>query len=152
MLFYVVGTLCLIGFLKMWAGPHRRRRGRCHRHGSRRWRRHLDGLFERLDTSPGQEKEIRSAVEDFFEDVVPMRRAMRHSLKDQILEVLAEEELDEDTLRPRMMEHETRVASIRESLLTLITRIHTALDSEQRAQLRRYVGRFSMPMSVGPYR
>ena len=65
---FVVGTLCLVGFVSVYRrrgwrrhgfhGWHAGRHGRFGRRGG--WA--LYRAFEELDTSPGQEKAIRSAL------------------------------------------------------------------------------------------
>ena len=82
---FVIGFASLVGLISVL------RKGRCagrfhggdcghhhhhhHGHGGPPWARHGRGphrwmhrLFERLDTTPGQEKEIRAAVRDFMDE------------------------------------------------------------------------------------
>lgn len=149
MVFYIIGGLCLIGFFKtLRGGRHRQRRWR----GGPRYRRGMDYIFNRLDTSPGQEKEIRSAVETFLDDAMTTRRELRRSLKEELTQVLSEEELDEEGLRERLGEQELRITGLRESLVAMVARVHAALDSEQRERLRSFLSRTRRMPMAGPYR
>lgn len=158
MFFFLIGGLCLAGFFKMAIGGrrHGRRHGRGRwSRGGPRWRRGLDWAFHRLDTSPGQEKEIRSAVESFLEEAMPSRRELKASMKEGLADILEEDVLDEAALRARMSAQEETLHRVQESLVQTVSRVHAALDSEQRASLRRMIGRFSSNRAAhsgGPFR
>lgn len=160
MFFHFLGVLFLIAFFVVLK---RSRRGRCGsgdyghgRHHRRRhrslWRRGLDHAFERLDTSPGQEKEIRSAMSGLFDDVVPARREMKKAMKEILSTALSEDVFDEEALRLAMTEQEDRITGLRESLIAMLSRVHEALDEEQRTQLAAFAKRRMAPSMGGPYR
>ena len=161
MFFHFLGVSFLIAFFVVLK---KSRRGRCGsgggsghgRHHRRRhrsfWRRGLDPMFERLDTSPGQEKEIRSAMSALFDDVVPARREMKRAMKQIFSTALREDVFDEAAVRKAIGEQEDRIVGLRESLIAMLGRVHEALDEEQRAQLAAFAARRMAPSMGGPYR
>lgn len=157
MFFHFLGVSFLIAFFVVLK---RSRHGRCAhgggRHHRRRhrslWRRGMDHAFERLDTSPGQEKEIRAAMTGLFDDVVPARREMKRAMKEILSTALSEDVFDEEGVRRAMSEQEDRLSGLRESLIAMLGRVHEALDEEQRAQLAAFAARRMAPSMMGPYR
>jgi len=71
---FIFGTACLAGLF------YTLRRGRWHHHGGRggrsSWRGRMRWLFERLDTSPGQEKVLVQAADDLTESFEKLRDEM----------------------------------------------------------------------------
>ncbi|WNG38769.1 periplasmic heavy metal sensor [Archangium violaceum] len=129
---FVFGTACLAGLF------YTLRRGRWHhRHGGPgrwSWRGRMRGLFERLDTSPGQEKVIVQAADDLTEAFEKMRdelsatrAAVARSLRNEAFDSAALTELD--------ARHEELVANLRRTLRTSLSKIHEALDPKQRREL-----------------
>ncbi|MEM9865122.1 MAG: periplasmic heavy metal sensor [Myxococcota bacterium] len=152
MFFFLLGALSLAGFFKVLLRPHRGRRG----WGRHRWRRGLHRAFAYLDTSPGQEKEIRHAIEDFMNEAIPLRRSLRRNVRGRMAELLEEESLDEEQLEAHFSEEADQLRALKEQWKKTLTRIHTALDADQRERMARWLGRFGgrvegMPMG-GPYR
>ena len=125
---FLIGTLSLIGLIKVirhgrgfgWHG-----RGG----GPRRWM--LRRLFERLDTTPGQEKVImaafdevetngRAAKEAFFGGRVDSGRAMRG------------EHFDTTTVNEAFEKQQAAVDAFKKTVLENMQKIHEALTPEQR--------------------
>ena len=153
MLGFLVGAACLVGLVRMmrgggWAyahgyghGPwgHRRwggsrheggweRSGRAGSRGLLRW------LFERMDTSPGQEKVIaeaadalRGTMNGWHDDTERMRSDVARSIRGETFDPAALEEA--------FARAEARLATVRETLRGQAARVHEALDSRQRAEL-----------------
>ncbi len=85
---FVLGTACLIGLVWVVRGPRRlgSRYGwdsrRARDEGERRGfggRAFVRWLFERLDTTPGQERVIRAAVDDLMDSAHAARRDLDDS-------------------------------------------------------------------------
>ena len=108
-------------------------------------------MVERLDTSPGQVKEIRSAMSGLLDGGVPARREMKRARKEIFSTALSEEVFDEPAVRKAIGEQEDRIVGLRESLIAMLGRVHEAVDEEQRAQLAAFAARRTVPMG-GPYR
>ena len=147
MFFTLLGVGFTVAFFKVLFHGHRHHRG-----GGPRWRRGLDVAFERLDTSPGQEKEIRRAVSSFFDDVMPAKRELRRSLKETVLVAIQSEEFSDEALRAELSEQEARILGVRESMVAMLGRVHAALDAEQRERLGAWLGRRMHAPARGPYR
>lgn len=147
---FLVGAVCLYGLARMmrgggWAyahGPgswgHRRWGGWRHEgwEGSRRagGRGPLRWLFERIDTSPGQEKVIaeaadalRGTVQGWGDDAERMRSDVARSIRGEAFDAAALEEA--------FARAEARLATVRETLRGQAARVHEALDPRQRAEL-----------------
>ncbi len=145
---FLVGAACLYGLARTmhggrWAhahGPWGRMRhgpwrddgwsGSGHRgaRGPLRW------LFERMDTSPGQEKVIadaadalRGTMRGWHDDADRMRSDVARSIRGETFDAAALEEA--------FARAEARLGSVRETLRGQAARVHEALDARQRAEL-----------------
>ncbi|HJL15612.1 MAG TPA: Spy/CpxP family protein refolding chaperone [Sandaracinaceae bacterium LLY-WYZ-13_1] len=164
MLGFLIGFASLFGLIAMlkrgrgcgrgWHGHHhgpRRRhggRGGWRRGGPRRW---LRFLYERLDTTPGQEKEIAAAVEGFVEQARSMKREARTS-RDDVAKVLRDDGFDETTLGELFGRHDERVRDLQKAFADALGRVHQALDPEQRQRLAALIESGHGPDFGGPYR
>lgn len=144
---FLVGAVCLYALVRTvrggrWAhasGPwmgggwHGRWHGgeRSGRPGSRgmlRW------LFERMETSPGQERvlseaadALRGTMEGWRDDAARVRADVARSIRGEAFDGAA---LDEAFARA-----DARMATLRETLKAQAARVHEALDGRQRAEL-----------------
>lgn len=133
---FVFGTACLAG---LFATLRRGRYGYHHHHHSGhggRWsaRPRLRWLFERLETSPGQEKVIVKAVEDVREAFAkvkdqwgPSRTALAGSMRG--------EHFDGAMLRELFSRHDVALETLRNAAQDGLSRMHEALDPNQRREL-----------------
>lgn len=111
-------------------------------HGSYggRWRRRyrrrmLYWIFERLETTPGQERVIREELERVFEQAHTTRQAMR-GMGSELGAALRAESLDEKGAFAALAAAEgDSLAKMRETLAQALSRIHEVLDSRQRVIL-----------------
>jgi hypothetical protein len=149
---FLVGAACLVGLARTmrgggWAYAHGPGGwGRGHRWG--RWQRggwqdgpgHRGGrgplrwLFERMDTSPGQEKVIaeaadalRGTMSGWHDDTERMRSDVARSIRGETFDPAALEEA--------FARAEARLSTVRETVRGQASRVHEALDSRQRAEL-----------------
>ena len=137
----IFGTLCLIGFIAVLRRRHGWRRHHYHGHGyghhrSRFWG--LYRLFEELDTSPGQEKAIRSAVAELRTSVGGLRPHLEET-RQQVAAAIASDVFDADRLEQTLgaeLQHAFRLES---AVVAALGKIHEALDTDQRRRLARFV-------------
>ena len=150
MLGFIIGTVCLVGLVKGYcaaaaggtdaAGGHG-----CHAHGRfggspRRW--FLRSIFERLETTPGQEKAIVAALDDL--------RADRQVLREEAQQTRADLArafggiVDEASLEETFARHDRLLARLRVGVVEALKKVHEALDDRQRKELADLVqgGRF----------
>jgi len=131
---FLFGTACLAGLI------FNLRRARWHRHHSRHgggrwsWRGRMRWLFERLDTSPGQEKVMVQAADDLTEAFEKMRDEMS-ATRAAIARSLRGETFDSATLSELDAKHDELMANLRRTLRTSLSKIHEALDAKQRREL-----------------
>ena len=131
---FLFGTACLAGFL------YNLRRARWHRGYGHRgaggwsWRGRMRWLFERLDTSPGQEKVLVQAADDLTEAAAKIRDEMS-ATRAAIARSLRGETFDAASLRELDAKHDELINNLRETLRTSLSRIHEALDPKQRREL-----------------
>jgi uncharacterized membrane protein len=130
---FIFGTACLAGLI------YTVRRGRYGhgpggRHGRWSWRGRMRWLFERLDTSPGQEKVIVQAADELTEAFEKMRdefsvarAAMARSLRGETFDAASLREMD--------AKHDALLENMRKTLRTSLSRVHEALDPKQRREL-----------------
>jgi hypothetical protein len=130
---FIFGTACLAGLIyTVRRGRHWHGQGG--RHGRWSWRGRMRWLFERLDTSPGQEKvivqaadELTEAFEKLRDELGPSRAAIARSLRG--------ESFDGSALREMEAKHDALLENLRKTLRTSLSRIHEALDAKQRREL-----------------
>ena len=127
---FFVGTACLAGLF------YTLRRGRWHhRHGGRwSWRGRMRWLFERLDTSPGQEKVIVQAADDLTEAFEKMRDEPS-ATRAAIARSLRGETFDSASLRELDARHDELIDNLRKTLRASLSKVHEALDPKQRREL-----------------
>jgi hypothetical protein len=141
------GILCLVGFVAVWRGRFRRGcyggygYGRRFGRGGRFMRGGYFGLyrlFEELDTSPGQEKAIRSALDELRQSVGALRPQMKATRQD-VAAAFANDAFDADAIERALDAPLQSAAQGRGALVSAIAKIHEALDAEQRRRLARFV-------------
>ncbi len=123
----IIGVVALVKRL-VW-----RRRLGCRSGGPGRsfW---LRALFSRLDTTPGQEKEIRSAIED-------LQRAAREAKGDvigsreSVAKAVAGEVFDPSAIDEASQRVDAATARIKEAMRAALERVHAVLDPKQRERL-----------------
>ncbi len=142
MLGFIFGTVCLIAFIAVW-----RRRWSRGWHGARfgRWRQAGRGryfglyrLFEELDTSPGQEKAIRSAVAELRGTLGGLRPGLNET-KSSVATALANETFDGAGLESVIGARVAELSGVGSALAVAIGKVHDALDAEQRRRLARFI-------------
>jgi Heavy-metal resistance len=142
-----LGILCLVAFVAVWRGRFRRGCHGGYGYGRRfgRGRRFARGgyfglyrLFEELDTSPGQEKAIRSALDELRQTFGAMRPRLKET-RHSVAAAFSNEAFDADAIERALDAPLQDVSHGRGALVSAIAKIHEALDAEQRRRLARFV-------------
>lgn len=94
--------------------------------------------FKRLDTSPGQEKVIRTAISEAREVWRDYRKS-NQGAKEQLVPILEAEVLDEHAVSSWLGERQRSLEEVKAPLLAIAKRIHDVLDPEQRRKVARFV-------------
>ena len=126
---FAIGTLSLVGLLLLLAGGHHRRH--------RRWGRRFGALhwaMHRLETTPGQEKEIREALGELREQARSAREELRASRSD-VANALRSARLDAGDLDQLLHRHDPLLERMRTASANAVARIHATLDERQRDRL-----------------
>lgn len=147
---FVIGTVCLIALLKVvrrghgwgqgwgacgagYGGSHPGGRG-----FGRRWM--LRGLFERLETTPGQERVIVQAIERLAQN----RSVVRDELKQTRADVARAVEMgmvDDATMEETFARHDRLQAQLRVAAVDALKTATEALDERQRKILASLLSR-----------
>src|SRR4051812_15140948 len=139
---FVFGTICLFVLLNSmrwrfagygWGYGHHRFghwhgppwRGGRFRHGVARH------LMARLDTTPGQEKAIRQALETLRYNLTDARDEVRAVGRD-LAQALGGDELDEQALSGALAKQEAFVNRARGEIVHAMRTVHQTLDGRQR--------------------
>jgi len=130
MIGFLIGTACLIGLVKVLRHGRGWRYGRWH-HGGWGPRAGLRWLFERLDTSPGQEKVIMGAVEDLWKTKREVGEEFLQTRKD-VARAMRGEAFDEAALDEAFGRQDALIAKLRASVKASLQTVHEALDERQR--------------------
>ncbi|KYF61162.1 Spy/CpxP family protein refolding chaperone [Sorangium cellulosum] len=152
MLGFLVGTACLIGLIAVvrrggrydcggapwgagpWgAGPHVHRRRGFGGFGLRR-RFFLSFLFDRLGTTPSQEKVIVSAIDELRAAADAQRGEIRGTRVD-VAAAVRSPSFDETRLGELFARHDAAIESLRRASVGALGKIHAVLDDRQREQL-----------------
>lgn len=141
------GILCLVAFVAVWRGRFRRGchggygYGRRFGRGGRFMRGGYFGLyrlFEELDTSPGQEKAIRSALDELRQSLMALRPRLKET-RHSVAAAFANDAFDADAVSRALDAPLEDVSQGRGALVSAVAKIHEALDSDQRRRLARFV-------------
>ena len=160
---FIIGAACLAGLIHVLRG--RRCYSRGHGWGGHRWHEGsrwgggwrdggegfwLRGLYARLDATPGQEKVIRSIVDEMRSSGDDLRAEMRRS-KHDLAVTLRSDNVDETALGEAFARHDDALDKVRKTLVGGIAKLHDALDERQRGLLAQWL---ESPRSFwgGPYR
>jgi Spy/CpxP family protein refolding chaperone len=165
MLGFIFGTVCLFGLLKVlrrgrgWVGyghhacgPGPSGYGPGAGSGPRRWL--LRSLFERLETTPGQEKAIMAALDELRENRKVVRDEMQQTRGD-VGRAVASGLVDDGALEETFARHDRLLAQLRVSFVEALKKVTEALDERQRKQIADLLeGGFAgwRGGSRGPYR
>jgi len=139
MLGFFIGAACLVGLAAVARGHHHRRHGYYgshHGYGRRGFgaRFFFRRVLERLDTTPGQEKVIREAINDLQDEAYGFRKDLRGT-RGEIAEALRAPELDKALLDRVFAKHDEVIEKLRASVVSSADRVHSTLDEQQRKRL-----------------
>ena len=131
---FLFGTACLLGLTATFAGRHHGYH-HCggHRRGFRggRARFVLNRLLDRLDTTPGQEKVIREAMDTMLDDLHDAKREFSGSRED-VARVIRSENLDRAQVEAIFTRHDVVIDRVRQNALDAFAKVHETLDERQR--------------------
>lgn len=183
---FLIGTVCLIGLIKVLRGGYRRGYGHggcgwsggsCGGGYGRGWGGHhgwdhggdhggwerggfrdggafwLRALFERLDTSPGQEKVIREAIDEVRRNASTLRDEGRATRAD-VAKAVKSPSFDETVMGELFARHDNHLEKMRKDLVGAIAKVHAVLDDRQRELLAQLIerGPFGGAQFGGPFR
>lgn len=183
MLGFIVGTACLIGLISTLRHGHyghggygcgggRCGHGRCcggrfgggrcgsHEHGGGRWddgsalRFMLRPLFERLATTPGQERVILEAAEALRARAAATKDALRATAGDAA-KAFRGERFDEGVMGESFAKQDEALEATQKAVFEALQKVHDALDERQRRDFADYIERFTGAAGrwgQGPYR
>jgi Spy/CpxP family protein refolding chaperone len=162
---FLFGFACLIGLIVVLRNdPHLNRRGwgggwhsgrHGHWHGG--WHKGIGqnpfirNLFMKLDTTPGQEKAIRQALDGFFNTMKTSKQSLMSSRND-LAAVFRSESFDETSLGAVIARHDEVVEGVRTSAVDTLADIYQALDQQQREEVAKWLESGSPMPQGGPYR
>lgn len=126
----LIGTLSLIGFVKVWRWGRHGHRG--FGGGRRRWM--FRRLFQHLDTTPGQEKVISQAAENVERAAWQARDAFFNARGD-FAKAMRGEHFDSATVNERFDAQQASVDEVKKAVREGFQQVHEALSPEQRNRL-----------------
>jgi len=107
----------------------------------------------KLDTTPGQEREIRSAIEDFQREAYAAKDGLKGA-REHLARAMGHDEFDESAVVEARATAEDATGKVKDALASALRRVHAVLDSKQRERLAALLARG--PRSSGgwggPYR
>lgn len=100
----------------------------------------LRALYERLDTTPGQEREIRAAIEELRERARDAKTGLPET-RQNIGKAIAGDTFDESAFEAVSARFDATAEKMKDALSAALKRIHAVLDPKQRERLADIVGR-----------
>lgn len=161
MLGFLFGTVCLIGLIKIARGARYGHAGRGWGRfgggygggdGPRGWhgggfrsrgfgpRLFLRAIFERLDTTPGQEKVIVQAADELKGALRDAKEKLRETRGD-FARVFRGDLVDEAALTDIFVKHDSVISETRRTTVEAVRKAHEALTEEQRSQVADFIER-----------
>jgi Spy/CpxP family protein refolding chaperone len=142
---FFIGTACLVGLVMT---VRRGRHGHCGAYGfgprsfgRRGWggarggsRFFLSILFDRLETTPAQEKVIVVALDELRDAARAQRSEVRRT-RDDVAAAVRSPSFDETRLGELFARHDTAIESMRRAAVGAIGKIHAVLEDNQRERL-----------------
>ncbi len=125
---FIIGTLSLIGLIKVARGGRHGRFGG----GPRRWM--LRRLFERLDTTPGQEKVIIEAVDEVQRKAWAAREQF-FTARSSYARSVRGEHFDGAAVGEAFDAQQGTVEEVKKAVREGLSKVHEALNPEQRKLL-----------------
>jgi uncharacterized membrane protein len=98
----------------------------------------LRALFERLDTTPGQEKVITAAVDDLQTKARAAKDEAR-AARGEIAKAMRSESFDEVMIGGATARLESTVDIMRKAGIDAFAKVHEVLDEKQRAMLADFI-------------
>ncbi len=128
---FIFGTVCLIALVKVVRGGRRwGYGGGWGQDAGRRWM--LRRLFQRLDTTPGQEK----VITETFDELQEKARAIREELfraRQTFARSVRGEHFDTESVREQFEKQQSAFEELKKVAIAGMQKIHEALTPEQRA-------------------
>ncbi len=93
----------------------------------------LRALFQRLETTPGQEKVIVAAYEEMREATRSARGEVRTSRED-LAKAMRSPAVDEVLFGEMFARHDAALETLRKAGIGALAKVHDALDEKQRAR------------------
>ena len=100
----------------------------------------LRRVFQALDTTPGQEKVIRAAVEELVAEASKHRGEAQKSRED-IARAMRSPSFDETVMGELFARHDASLEALRKAVVGALAKTHEALDEEQRKRLASMIER-----------
>ena len=152
---FLFGAACLLGLTATFARNHREGHHCSSRHGFRgfrsgRGRFLLNRLLDRLDTTPGQEKVVREAVDTLMEDVQEARAEFRATRAD-VAQAIRSEILDRGAIDGVFERHDRVIERVRQNALDSFGKVHETLDERQRKILAELIEAGPFARGFGPF-
>jgi hypothetical protein len=110
----------------------------------------LRSLFQRLETTPGQEKAIVAALEELRENRKVVREELRQTRED-LGRVVGGGLIDDGSLEETFHRHDRLAAQLRVSFVEALKKVTETLDEGQRKKVARFL-EGGMPRWGNPYR
>jgi uncharacterized membrane protein YccC len=112
----------------------------------------LDRLFARLGTTPGQEAEIERALDDLARESRPVLHGELRQSRRDLGQALREDDLDAERLGDLFARHDATLDQLRKAAVGALSRIHEALEPQQRVRLADMLLGGARWRGGGPYR
>ena len=135
---FMIGAASLIGLIYVLRGGGCRSYGGHWGHHGRGWGQGryglFDRLFDRLGVTSSQERDVRSAVDEFFAAARDFRRDVFDTRADVARTVKADA-FDETLMGDVFSRHDDAMDKLRKSFVGALAKLHSVLDDRQRERL-----------------
>ncbi len=129
---FFIGTISLIGLMKMWRRGGRYGGRGFRGGGARRWL--MRQLFERLDTSPGQEKVVSGVVDDVQRKAYAARESF-FGARAEVAKAMRSDTFDSASLNEVYEKQQAKLDELKKTVREGLQSIHEVMTPNQRAGL-----------------
>lgn len=100
----------------------------------------LRRMFQALDTTPGQEKAIRQAMDELMQ-VMRQHRSELNKSREDIAKAMRSPSFDETTMGELFARQDAAIEAIRKAVVGALAKVHEVLDEQQRSRLANMIER-----------
>ena len=143
---FIVGTLCLVGLVKVATGGRHHWHHHRHHHGRGRgrgrsgfWRAGAEVVKRKLRLDEDQGDIVDHALKDLADSAKELKAVLKDSRED-VADAFRGDKVDDASLAAVFARHDEEIVSARRGIVSSLKQIHAVLDDDQRERAADWLG------------